>query len=240
MQFFRGLWLYRVQELSRNREEKRRRVEQTLLERNEYLAEHPRAEVSVALKKVSNKIKQLRMDSWLTVSAEDRCLGLSVAEEILEEKVRLDGCYVIKTDLTKEAADTETVHTRYKDLASVEYGFRTCKTDFLEVRPVFVRNEKSSRGHVFTVMLAYMIVRYLRQAWRELDLTPEEGSKQLSTLSSVKISVKGKECGLKIPQPREQSRKLLAALNMVMPTILPDRRLNVDTKKKLKDRKIIN
>ena len=231
---------YRVQELSRNREEKRRSVEKTLLERNEYLAEHPRAEVSVALKKVTTKIKQLRVDSWLTVTAEDRRLGLSVAEEILQEKIRLDGCYVIKTDLTKEAADTETVHTRYKDLASVEYGFRTCKTDFLEVRPVFVRNEKSSRGHVFTVMLAYMIVRYLRQAWRELDLTPEEGIKQLSTLSSVKISVKGKECGLKIPQPREQSRKLLAALNMVMPAVLPDRRLNVDTKKKLKDRKIIN
>ena len=231
---------YRVQELSRNREEKRRSVEQTLLERNEYLAEHPRAKVSVALKKVSSKIKQLRVDSWLTVTTEDRCLGLSVAEEILEEKVRLDGCYVIKTGLTKEAADTETVHTRYKDLASVEYGFRTCKTDFLEVRPVFVRNEKSSRGHVFTVMLAYMIVRYLRHAWRELDLTPEEGIKQLATLSSVKISVKGKECCLQIPQPREQSRKLLAALNMEMPTVLPDRRLNVDTKKKLKDRKFIN
>ena len=176
----------------------------------------------------------------MTVTTEDRCLGLSVAEEILEEKVRLDGCYVIKTDLTKEAADTETVHTRYKDLASVEYGFRTCKTDFLEVRPVFVRNEKSSRGHVFTVMLAYMIVRYLRHAWRELDLTPEEGIKQLATLSSVKISVKGKECCLQIPQPREQSRKLLAALNMEMPTVLPDRRLNVDTKKKLNDRKYVN
>ena len=94
--------------------------------------------------------------------------------------------------------------------------------------------------HVFTVMLAYMIVRYLRYAWRELVLTPEEGIRQLSTLSSVKISVKGKECCLQIPQPREQSRKLLAALNMVMPTVLPDRRLNVDTKKKRKDRKFIN
>ena len=85
-----------------------------------------------------------------------------------------------------------------------------------------------------------MIVRYLRHAWRDLDMTPEEGIKQLSTLSSMKMSVKGKGDCLKIPEPREQSRKLIAALNIVMPTVLPDRKVNVDTKKKLTGRKIRN
>jgi len=231
---------YRALELSRNREDKRRSVEKTLLERNEYLAGHPRAAVSVAMKKVFAKIKQLKVDGWLTVTATYRRLSLCLAEDALQEKTRLDGCYVIKTDLPKEAADKETVHNRYKDLASVEYGFRTCKTDFLEVRPVFVRNEKSSRGHVFTVMLAYMIVRYLRRAWQHLDMTPEEGIKQLATLSSVKVSVKGKGSCLKIPQPREQSINLIAALNIAMPVVLPDRKIDVDTKKKLTGRKIKN
>jgi hypothetical protein len=229
---------YRAQELSRNREDKRCSVAKTLLSRNEYLAGHPRAHVSVAIKKVSNKIKQLKVDGWLTVTANDRCLSLCLAEDALQEKTRLDGCYVIKTDLPKEAAGMETVHNRYKDLASVEHGFRTCKTDFLEVRPVFVRNEKSSRGHVFTVMLAYMIVRYLQRAWQHLDITPEEGIKQLATLSSVKVSVKGKGNCLKIPRPREQSRNLIAALNITMPVVLPDRKVNVDTKKKLTCRKL--
>ena len=227
----------RAQELSRAREEKRRSVEKTILERNEYLAGHPRADVCVALKKVSNKIKQLKVDGWLTVTVDGRRLSLILAEDVLQEKTRLDGCYVIKTDLPKEVADMETVHNRYKDLAAVEHGFRTCKTDFLEVRPVFVRNEKSTRGHVFIVMLAYMIVRYLRHAWKDLDMTPEEGIKQLATLSAVKISVKGKGSCLKVPQPREQSRKLIDALNIIMPTVLPDRKLNVDTKKKLTGRK---
>jgi len=231
---------HRAQELSHNREDKRSSIEKTLLARNEYLAGHPRAALSVAMKKVSAKIKQLKVDGWLTVTAADRRLSLCLAEDALQEKARLDGCYVIKTDLPKEAADKETVHNRYKDLASVEYGFRTCKTDFLEVRPVFVRNEKSSRGHVFTVMLAYMIVRYLRRAWQHLDLTPEEGIKQLATLSSVKVSVKGKGSCLKIPQPREQSINLIAALNITMPVVLPDRKINVDTKKKLTGRKIKN
>ena len=35
----------------------------------------------------------------------------------------------------------------------VERAFRDCKTTILEVRPVFVRSEKSTRGHVLVVML---------------------------------------------------------------------------------------
>ena len=223
----------RVQEITTNRDEKRCSVEKMLLVQNEYLVSHPRADLSVALQKVSDKIKRLKMDGWLSVVADGRSLSLSLEEEALREKSRLDGCYVIKTDLPKEASDTETVHSRYKDLAMVEHAFRTCKTDFLEVRPIFVRKEKSSRGHVFIVMLAYMIVRYMRHAWRGLDTTPEEGIRQLSTLCSMKMNIKGKGSCLKIPQPREQSKKLIHALNITMPTVLPEKRIHVDTKTKL-------
>jgi hypothetical protein len=48
------------------------------------------------MKKVSDKIKQLKMDGWLSVAADDRTLSLSLAEDALQEKSRLDGCYVIK------------------------------------------------------------------------------------------------------------------------------------------------
>ena len=74
------------------------------------------------------------------------------------------------------------VHDRYRDLAQVEKAFRSCKTSFLEVRPVFVRREKSTRGHVLVVMLAYLMLRRLQQAWKRFDLTAEEGLKQLATL----------------------------------------------------------
>jgi len=53
-----------------------------------------------------------------------------------------------------------------------------------------------------------------------------------------KVSVKGKGSCLKIPQPREQSRNLIAALNIAMPAALPDRKINVDTRKKLTGRKL--
>jgi transposase len=51
----------------------------------------------------------------------------------------------------------------------VETAFRTCKTTHLEVRPVFVRTEASTRGHVLVVMLAYLIVRALKRAWKDFD-----------------------------------------------------------------------
>jgi transposase len=158
--------------------------------------------------------------------------------EALKEQSRLDGCYVLKTNVSAEQADTKCVHDRYKDLAMVEHAFRTCKTDFLEVRPVYVRNEKNSRGHVFVVMLAYMIVHYLRQAWRDLDVTPEEGIKQLATLCETKITVNGKGGCVKIPEPRKELKQLLAPLNIAMPTFLRQDNPNVDTNTKLTKRKI--
>ncbi|MCP5002774.1 MAG: hypothetical protein GY941_02305 [Planctomycetes bacterium] len=149
----------------------------------------------------------------------------------------LDGCYVIKTDLPKEAVEKTVVHDRYKDLAEVERAFRTCKTELLEVRPIFVRKQKTTQGHVFVVMLAYMIARKLRQAWAAFDLTVEEGLKQLSTLCSMEVKVQEQGSCLKIPRPRENSRKLLKALDVHMPLVLPHREVPVVTRKKLKEQR---
>lgn len=227
----------RAEELSDNRLAKRRSIEEALIRKNDYLSAHPRAKVSVAVKEISRKIKQLRVDKWLTVRIDERALNLYVNEDALKEESRLDGCYVIKTDLPASAASKETIHSRYKDLAAVEQAFRTCKTDLLEVRPVFVRNEKSTRGHVFVVMLAYMIIRHLRESWQRFDVTVEEGLKQLATLTSIEVKIKGKGSCLKIPRPREQSRRLLEALNISMPSVLPHKEVHVDTRKKIQERR---
>jgi len=228
----------RAEEMEISRNNKRESVAAFVKAKNIYLADHPRAEPSVALRNVSEKIKKLKLDSWLRVEGTDRTLELIESGEALKEQSRLDGCYVLKTNVSVEQADTKCVHDRYKDLAMVEHAFRTCKTDFLEVRPVYVRNEKNSRGHVFVVMLAYMIVHYLRQAWRDLDITPEEGIKQLATLCETKITVNGKGGCVKIPEPRKELKQLLATLNIAMPTILRQDDPNVDTKTKLTKRKI--
>jgi len=227
----------RVKEINESRLSKRNSVEKLVNKKNIYLCEHARAKVETAIKDVNQKIVQLKLDKWLSVRSQQRALELKVDDQALEEASLLDGCYVIKTDVPKEAADKQIIHDRYKDLADVERAFRTFKTDFLEVRPVYVQTEKSTRGHVLVVMLSYMIIRKLRRAWQKFDLTVEEGLKQLMTVCSMEMQVKNQASCLKIPRPREQSRQLLNALNIRMPTVLPHRNGRVVTRKKLTKRR---
>jgi len=227
----------RVEEINESRMSKRKSVEKLVKKKCLYLREHKRAKVETAMKDVNKKIVQLKIDKWLSVRSRERTLELEVNNEAMEEVSCLDGCYVIKTDLPKEVADKQIIHDRYKDLTEVERAFRTFKTDFLEVRPVYVQTEKSTRGHVLVVMLAYMIIRILRSAWEKFDLTVEEGLQQLSTLCSMEIKVENQASCLKIPRPRERSRQLLKALDIRIPTVLPHRKVRVVTRKNLTERR---
>jgi len=228
---------HRVAEMAAGREGKRHSVEALVESQRIYLRDHPRSKPSTAEKTVRAKITRLKIDSRLSVRVEGRDLRLVVDEEKPAEVSRLDGCYVIKTDLPPQAADKQVVHDRYKDLAEVERGFRTSKTGHLEVRPVFVRKEENTRGHVPVVMLAYMVERALRRAWAELDTTVQEGLEQLKTISSLELRTKPAGCCLRIPQPRQESQKLSAALDLHLPEALPHTDVRVVTRRKLPDRR---
>jgi transposase len=106
------------------------------------------------------------------------------------------------------------------------------KTGFLETRPVFVRKEKRTRGHVLIVMLAYLIIHELKKLWAELDITVEEGIAELSTISSMEIKI-GETSYHQIPQPRDKGAKLLELANVNLPNILTCTNANVATKRKL-------
>jgi len=164
----------RVEDLQASRQDKRACVAKLLEKKNHYLAEHGRAKVEVAQRDVAAKISRLKLGGWLKVQVSGRHLRLEEDGQALAEESRLDGCYVIKSDLPQSDADAQTVHDRYKDLALVEQAFRTSKTVHLHLRPWYVRTEKNTRGHALVVMLAYLIVRHLRLAWAELDLTVQE------------------------------------------------------------------
>jgi hypothetical protein len=228
----------RAKQMAASRRDKQASVEKLMAGRNRYLAEHPRAWVSAADKKVRDKIEQLNIDAWLRVEGKGRRLRLILDKAAEEEVSRLDGCYVIKTDLSGEAASKQVVHDRYKDLAQVEQAFRISKTVHLETRPIYVRKEANTRGHVLVVMLAYLIRRELSRAWASMDLTVEEGLEQLKTICSMEIKVNGGGSCLRIPTPPAQSRDLLNALDIHLPEALPHRDVRVVTRKKLPERRI--
>jgi transposase len=227
----------RAAEISETRRSKRQCIEEFVEKKNLYLIEHSRAAISVAAKDVQEKIKKLKLTQWLRVLEGDRNLILEENTQMLKEESELDGCYVIKTDLLQETADKHTIHDRYKDLAYVEKAFRDSKTVSLEMRPIFVRTKDSTQGHILVVMLSYMIIKKLREAWARLDMTVAEGLKHLTTLCSMQINIKGHGSCLKIPKPREKSQELLEALGIQLPKVLPARKVNVVTRKKLQKRR---
>ena len=227
----------RAEQLAASRADKQASVERLREGLHRYLGEHPKAKPATAEKALRAKIAQLKLESWLAVEVEGRAVQLKVNQPALEEVSRLDGCYVIKTDLPESAASKKVIHDRYKDLTEVEQAFRTCKTTHLETRPIHVRTEAHTRGHVLVVMLAYLIRRRLSAAWASLDVTVEEGLHQLQTLCSIEVNVVGGGSCLRIPTPANGTLRLLQALNLQLPPVLPHLQTRVVTRKKLTQRR---
>jgi hypothetical protein len=227
----------RAAEMAATRAGKQTSVEALVQDRNQYLAKHAKAKVSAAEKKVRSKIAGLKATAWLRVESDGRSLKVVADEAERTEAARLDGCYVIKTDLPATAASKQVVHDRYKDLTDVEMAFRTSKTTHLEMRPIYVRTEEHTRGHVLVVMLAYLIRRELSKAWTGLNVTVEEGLAQLTTLCSMEVKVEGGASCLRIPTPREESSALLKAASVRAPEVLPHLETRVVTRRSLPSRR---
>jgi transposase len=222
----------RAEEIEITRQSKLTYLQKIMDKSNLYLADHPRAKLETALRKINAKAQQLKIDSWVQVQGIDRKISIKIDGEEKKRNSQLDGCYVIKTDVS-EAIIAEKIHARYKDLACVERAFRTMKTVLLEMRAIYVRKAERTRAHVFVVMLAYLLVHHLQRKWRDVELTVEEGVAELAAISSLEIQVPGHARVLTIPQPRPMAQLLLDQLEITLPKVLPKKNAVVATKKKL-------
>jgi len=223
----------RVQEVRDTRHAKLATLQAHVAKQNHYLTDHPRANAQGAWQKLVARAKTLRIAAWVALTLAERSITLTINEEAQTEAAKLDGCYVLKTDLTPAQAKKELVHDRYKDLASVAHAFRTCKTAHLEVRPLFVRREARTRAHAFVVMLAYQIIQYLSACWSTLDLTVEEGLHALTTLCLVEVSPTNAPSSHCLPTPRDTIARLLHSADITLPKAFSLSGVRVSTKKKL-------
>ena len=222
---------YRADDIAATRSSKEASIQKLIAQKNDSLIEHPKAKVETALREINDKIKKLNC-KWLALETQEREITLVVDADRLTELSRLDGCYVITTDLPADAITAQQAHAYYKDLSKVERAFRESKTGHLELRPIHVRKEKSTRGHVFVVMLAYLLRRELERAWEKIDVTMEEGLNALATLSSIDMGLAGEIKIERIPKPSGLCEKLLDALKFTLPTKIIRSKLNVSTKVK--------
>lgn len=141
------------------RADKLRRLKAKIEQRNHFVSQSARAQPEAGLAQLQQWLKRHKLSAFVTLRLEDRLIQFVLDEQAMAESALLDGCYTLETDVRATHLDAEAVDARYRDLQTVERHFRTLKTDFLEVRPIFLRKANRTRAHVFVAMLALKITR---------------------------------------------------------------------------------
>ncbi|HVB04463.1 MAG TPA: IS1634 family transposase, partial [Chitinophagaceae bacterium] len=227
----------RAAQVNQNRQQRIQAISIKVNKANDYLKAHPRASVPVQQNHLNRYIGKLKLSNIITVQLEaegQRSLRISIDQDKLDHSRQLDGCYVVKTDLKAGALNTKGVHDRYKDLSKVEWAFRTEKSS-LEIRPIYLRSEARTRAYLLVCMFAYMIEKYLRATWSDMNITVQEGMNSLARISAIKG--RGNPKMLRVLEPDEISRELLEKAAVKLPTVLPVSSLDVVTYKALQKRR---
>jgi hypothetical protein len=225
----------RQTELRRMREQKQQTLEAALRKANTYLEEHPRAKAATQRRHLAARLESFKVQDWLQLTVRRQRLVLNPDAPALQAAAQLDGCYVVETDLQPAQADAQTIHDRYKDLAFVERDFRTLKSGHLEFRPWFVCTADNTQAHALTSMLALKVRRHLERAWWPLEVTVEEGLRELEKLCVMELVHRqsGKVVARQVPEPTALQKQLLKALKLELPSIVPEAKVTVGTRKKI-------
>lgn len=208
----------RAEEIAGSRQRKIEVVQKLAELKNKYFSEHPGAKEQVALQAVENKASQLKIDQCLEIQCKEREITVKILEDKIKEIAQLDGCYVIKSNLPESLASTDTLHDRYKDLAMVEQAFRTMKQAFEEIRPIYVRKKKRTRGHVFVCMLAYMVIKYVWNECKDLNINQTNLFDSLDRIQYVQYDINGVPVKAIPKNLSENQTNIIGKLKIKMPS----------------------
>jgi transposase len=207
-------------------EDKLAKLEAGVQARNEKVTQSQRCQPQVGLRDAQKWIAQHKLSSFVRLRLEGRLLRLEMDEAAREQALLLAGCYVIETDVPASRLEAQAVHDSYRNLAQVEQDFHTLKSGLLELRPIFVRKESRTRGHVFSCMLALKICREMRRRLTarfpttETDphgLTLEDAFEALDRLTLDLYPVEKDILIPRLPRPDEHQARILQALEVYLP-----------------------
>jgi hypothetical protein len=122
---------------------------------------HGAAEIGRA---VGAAIGKRKMAKHFVTEITDKTFSFARKSDQIDAEARLDGFYVLRTNLTAEQSDAAATVRSYKSLAQVERAFRCMKTVDLDIRPVFHWTAPRVRAHVLLCMLAYYLEWHMRRA----------------------------------------------------------------------------
>jgi hypothetical protein len=215
----------RVRE-ERRRADKLQQLQEQIAARNAFVGKSQRASAEKGLATLQRWVKRHKLGKFVTLTLEERVIVCAIDEDARAEDALLDGCYTLETDVPKALLDARTVDERYRDLQHVERNFRTVKTTFLEIRPIFLRKAERTKAHVFVAMLALKITRQLeaslRQAFGTTDqdaaaITPDDALVALGRLTYLYTTDRNGQRHVHLPRPDDQQAKILGALGLSFP-----------------------
>ena len=215
----------RVRE-ERRREDKLAQLQAKIADRNAFVTNSRRASAAIGLAALQRWAKRHRLAAFVTLALNERVIVCTIDQEAKAQDALLDGCYLLETDVPQGLMDAKTVDARYRDLQKVERNFRTVKTTFLEIRPIFLRKAERTKAHVFVAMLALKITRRFEAALHRTfgsteddpaAITPDDALVALGRLTYLYTTDCNGQRHTHLPRPDDQQATILDAIGLSFP-----------------------
>lgn len=228
----------RKDEIRQTTQNKIERLQQFIETKTNYYNTHYNAKNGTLEGNINQKISDLKLSKFISyniVYEDGDCIinkkgndlikikPLATIEIVIDEKEKnifqeLDGCYVIKTSLTDTSKHSkEDIHKAYKTLIKVENAFKTLKTEFLEIRPLYLKTDKRIKGHIALSMLAYNITLKLRGYIKVANLDFKNTVGILADIKTTVAVLTKKISVTYIPQVNEKLQNLFSIMNFSLP-----------------------
>jgi len=207
-------------------EDKLAKLQRKVEERNEKVEMSPRCQPEAGPRKLQEWVARHKLTGQVNLRLEGRQVVLERNQPGIDRALALAGCYVVVSDVPKGQLSGQQVHDSYVNLQKVERDFRQLKTGLLEVRPVWVRKESRTRGHVFCCMLALKLSREIERRLQARFGTTDtdahtttlpDALAALSRLCLLEYQVDDKTTVTRLPKPDARQREILTTLNVQLP-----------------------
>ena len=229
----------RMAEIRETRESKIKRLEDFIDTKKEYYNTHYRAKQETLTNSIDKKISSLKLSKFISYTIDYEDGDITVKNKNGENEIKtksiasikikidtiakkdvekLDGCYVVTTSLTDKTKHTkEDIHKAYKTLIKVENAFKMLKTEFLEIRPLYIKTDKRIKGHVALSMHAYNISLKLKGYIKIANLDFIDTIEILSDVKTTTAQLTKKITTNYIPKVNQNLQNLFKIMNFNMP-----------------------
>jgi len=198
--------LDKIESIKKHMDQKNTKLSQAKNKRNRELL---REELKKYLeKRAASKIFRFR----LIAKGKSFHISYKVVKKAIREAARLDGVYVIMTNIKK--AHPKHLITAYRNRMEIERSFNQLK-NFVEIRPIYHHSEERIKAHVTICILAYLlnntIMHLVRQKKDFEELTAQAVYNYLRSCKLVELNAAGEQ-RLKLTTLTNDQVKLTAIL----------------------------